>query len=332
MRLKQQTINQLRRVIKFGEIIKRLFFATKSSSDIKPSLQNALIFCLKAIGTGIDNAAKLEQLELDNPLNETQQLLQDTLIFWKNLHYLRNALIHHFDCNMLNLFGLQADECECLFKVCKNMGQVVFYLHLVCDAYNTAINLRGQRFKVFVDVYEFASLLQAHNPRNIRQSITQAQYLQAMVDAIGIIKTHIIKSREISPQLIEEIRQTDEVNYYALQNLLEYIATLGNPNALGATQRISDYTRRIIFHIVSEADGWLRDLGQSRIKALHVDGTIVIPNIAMAGHIICLYKLHPVLFDSRIGVTLRDNFEQLSASTIPSGIPPINADGVQHSL
>lgn len=157
-----------------------------------------------------------------------------------------------------------------------------------------------------------------HNPREIYAQITQPQYLQAMTDAVGIILKSIAPNIEnISINALRAER------YYALQNILEGIATLGNPNALGATQRINDQSRRAIFSIERQADRWLRGLGQSRVDALHVRGTIVIPDDEVHTHLEHLQLLHrvlvnPALEHTSVGKKLEDKF----GASVPAGTPP----------
>ena len=268
----------------------------------------------------IDKAAASEHIDLTQKLRSEQQLPLDTLQFWINLHYLRNNLIHHFDQNMLHSFQLQTDERFTLFKICKNAGQIVFYLQLVMRNQTTAIDLRGQKFKVFLDIYELADLLATHNSREIRIQITQPQYLQAMTDAIGII------FREISPNVIVGkplISTLCEERYYALQNILECIATLGNPNMFGAVQLINDSSRRAIFSVASQADGWLRGLGQSRIMALHEQVTGVIPDDKIYAHLENLRLLHQALLEPALGAAVGENLVDRFGISAPIGTPSI---------
>jgi hypothetical protein len=72
---------------------------------------------LKGIGACIDKAAELERIDLNLPLEPNHQLPKDTLVFWKNIHFLRNNLIHHFDKNMINKFCLNDIERDLLFKI-----------------------------------------------------------------------------------------------------------------------------------------------------------------------------------------------------------------------
>jgi len=312
MILKSPTIIWIQKAIFFGEEIRKLFTNIQKPENIQAPLQNALMFCLKAIGTCLDKAAESENINLEQDLRPEQRRPYDTLLFWKNLHHLRNSLIHHFDQNMLHNFSLQTDEFFLLFNICKNAGQIVFYLRLVANQNNTSVDLKGQRFKVFIDIHELARLLAIHNPREIRAKIPQSQYLQAMTDAIGITLKHIIPNIE-NPS----INTLETEKYYALQNMLECVATLGNPNVFGATQRIGNSSRNAIFSIEPNADKWLRDLGQSRIKALHTHGTIVIPDDEVRTHLRNLQLLHRVLLNPRlantsIGMRLTDKFNILA--------------------
>ena len=196
MILKSPTIIWIQKAIFFGEEIRKLFTNIQKPENIQAPLQNALMFCLKAIGTCLDKAAESENINLEQDLRPEQRRPYDTLLFWKNLHHLRNSLIHHFDQNMLHNFSLQTDEFFLLFNICKNAGQIVFYLRLVANQNNTSVDLKGQRFKVFIDIHELARLLAIHNPREIRAKIPQSQYLQAMTDAIGITLKNIIPNIE----------------------------------------------------------------------------------------------------------------------------------------
>ena len=112
--------------------------------------------------------------------------------------------------------------------------------------------------------------------------------------------------------------------YYALQNILECIATLGNPNVLGATQRISDSSRGAIFSIASQADNWLRGLGQSRIDALHTHGTIVIPDDEACKHLGNLQLLQRILLDPALAKTVIGNkLENRFGVSVPTGTSPV---------
>lgn len=98
------------------------------------SLQHALIFCFKAIGMHIDHATEILELAVKN-----------TPLFWQELHFLRNALIHHCPTTLMPNSAL-----ELLASMSTKAGQVL------------------------KDTY----------PRDQRLNITQETYLKTVLSAI----------------------------------------------------------------------------------------------------------------------------------------------------
>lgn len=333
MRINTEAIEILRRAHEFVMQIERIFAGCSDPSALARRLarQNAIIFCLKGLGICIDKVAETMRLDLSKRLTPEQTLAHDTLLFWQNMHYLRNALIHHFDSNMLGDFRLSEGENEMLFKLCRLVGQVKFYLELIISQGKTDVDLHGQRFKVFFAFHDLAELLRKHSPRESRGGITQVQYLQAMVDALCIIENHIVRGRELNVTFIESLRTEESAGYYTIQNLLDCVAILGNPNPFGdGTQLIKDITRRVIFSIESQIDTWLRRLGSNRILAAHTEATGIIPNERLVVNLQEMRLLHrallsPAMQRTDIGAQLRDRFPKISAH--PPSAPHAGVEG-----
>ena len=322
MKLSRDSLYQIKKAFNLAGTIRQLFLNIGEATEIKTPLQNAIMFCLKAIGACIDKAAWLEGMDLSRELNFGQKLPRDTLIFWKNMHYLRNTLIHHFDQNMTqNSFGLTECQRQILFVICKRIDQVMIYLQQIQSDKDTSIVCQrcnaGQTFKVFLDFFELNGLLRDYNPRTIRTQISSQQYCQAMMDAVCIINVYIIKNRSINLQLISILREREIVNYYVLQNFLECIATIGDPNPVESTQCINDQQRAILFNIDGDADTWLRNLGRDRIQALHLSSTIYIPDEKIVKDLKNIQRLKEVL---RVA-GFQERFT-LAAPPAPSGTPP----------
>ena len=317
MRINDDANLNLRRALGFVMEIKQIF---SNSPSPAPFEQNALIFCLKAVGICIDEAAKRMGLDFSKPLTYHQHLPRDTVLFLRNMHYLRNALIHHFDSNMLNGFVLSADENALLFKLCKNIGQVEFYLNLITTQKKTDIDLGRQRFKVFFDFHDLSHEFMKDSPREARAGSTQAQYLQAMADALSILKNLIIKGREINVELIDRLRRSEPHNYFAMQNLLECVTVLGNPNPFGdGSQLISNASRAAIFSIDGHADDYLRNLATNRIVAVHDKASAVIPDAELVDNLhemMLLHQilLHPTMEQTSVGKRLESKYERTNPS------------------
>ena len=319
MRINDDANLNLRRALGFVMEIKQIF---SNSPSPAPFEQNALIFCLKAVGICIDEAAKRMGLDFSKPLTYHQHLPRDTVLFLRNMHYLRNALIHHFDSNMLNGFVLSADENALLFKLCKNIGQVEFYLNLITTQKKTDIDLGRQRFKVFFDFHDLSQQFMKDSPREARAGRTQAQYLQAMADALSILKNLIIKGREINVELIDRLRRSEPHNYFAMQNLLECVTVLGNPNPFGdGSQLISNASRAAIFSIDGHADDYLRNLATNRIVAVHDKASAVIPDAELVDNLREMMLLHQILLDpavekTSVGKRLESKYERTTPSAV----------------
>jgi uncharacterized protein with HEPN domain len=325
MRLRKETLQQIKKAFNFATVIQQLFHNIDKAADIKTPLQNAIMFCLKAIGTCIDKAAWHERVDLSLDLKPNQKLPKDTLIFWKNMHYLRNTLVHHFDRNMTqNNFALTAEQLQILFVICQRINQVTGYLQQIYQDEETSTLCyncnAGQTFRVFLDFFDLNRSLRDYNPRVVRTQIPSQQYCQAMMDAVCIIDTHIIKNRTpLNLQLVKQLREHEIVNYCALQNLLECVATIGDPNPMGSTQCISDQQRAVIFNIDAEADKWLRNLGGDRIQALHTSSTVYIPDEKIVKDLKNIQRLKEVLRPA--------GFQDKFMPCVPSGTPPAQQEG-----
>jgi uncharacterized protein with HEPN domain len=260
------------------------------------ALQHALLFCLKAIGTCIDNATARLGLNIEQmPL------------FCQNMFYLRNSLIHH--CPTISLAN---DQFDLLASVCTKMGHIYKYFSKVVDAQNTAINLGGERYKVFLDIHELNFKLREQYPREQRTQIIQEQYLKVILAAIKGLEIETTGT-----DLTEEgMKQLPHKKFFALQNLLELIATLANPNP--EQRLLSEHTRDVINHAHPDADTWLRTLGMSRMEAMHRTGMISNRNLAI--HISEMMRLKNevllnVNFQRTLGITLTPSPPQPKQST-----------------
>jgi len=244
--------------VKGDEEIAKLF---KQNSE----LQYATIFCFKAIGSCVEQAK--DTLEV-----------KDSLIplFWKNLLYLRTALVHH------SLGLLLPDDCLIILaKITQNAGQIYRYFSKVCDKKNTGVDLEGQRYKVFIEVHELSRFLQKRFSREVRAEKPQEEYLSLLRRLISILcKT--IEEMELTEQGLRELKRANPVKYYAIQNCLEFIATLANPSPEFAV--LTEESRQKIVGIHKDADTWFRSLGESRIDFMHTTGG-VIPDKMLVRHL-----------------------------------------------
>ena len=237
-------------------------------------LQHALIFCFKVIGMHVSNAAENLSLKVENmPL------------FCKELHYLRNSLIHHCPTTAMPKPALVL-----LAKISASTGHIYKYFSLVCDARNMQVDLKGQRYKVFLDVHELAAgLRQKAYPKENRGRISQAQYLEVVISAIRGIRA-LTNGVELTVRSLQSMRNNPDryKTYFALQNLCELIATIMNPNPEYAL--LNRDTILAVRERHSDIETWLRSLGKSRVEAMHGTGFIAYAMLVIHIQELCLME------------------------------------------
>lgn len=266
--LNNDAIEDLKEIFKYTKILTTLI--NKADENTLNTLfknntfQHAVIFLFKAIGACIDKATKNLNLTIDQ-----------TPIFWKNLHYLRNALIHH-----LNATTLPEKTKPLLISMCMKVGHIYRYFSLVVDAKNTNVNLGMDRYKVFLDIHKLTETLKIKYPKEKRAKTPQLQYLKIILNAINGIE-HLTKNITLTAENIEILKNKDPIIYFALQNLLELIATISTPNPEYSVLTVDTRKRINLAH--ADADTWLRGLGDSRNNAMHL--SICIDDISFPIHI-----------------------------------------------
>jgi len=263
------------------------------------SLQHALIFCFKAIGMHADKASEHLRLEIyKRPL------------FWKNIHYLRNSLVHHSLSIKMSDHALNF-----LAKITVSTWQISKYFSLVLRTGNTQVDLQRKRYKVFTYIYRLAKLLKES------EDISQTQYLEVVINAIQGIRSLTSQINVTADSLITLSKGGFEEckKYYALQNLCELIATIANPND---NTLLNEFTLLAIIQQNPDIAICLSSLRTSRGRAMHALGFIV-PN-KLVIHIRELCAMEPyflsVLNSYSLGastqVTLADR------SVEPLSLPP----------
>jgi uncharacterized protein with HEPN domain len=277
--LSEQALHYLSEARNYANLINTLYSGKTKELINDLSLQNAIIFCLKALGTLIGKAAKsLGITKLDNfPL------------FWRNMSYLRNNLIHHCYSSCIT------QNCSENFEnICKRSNQIIEYLTLCIDTKNTHVDLGGKKFKVFIDFYALCGDLEKAFPKEKRHKLPQQFYTQVILDALEGINSLLKGKGTVTEELFSKLKINNPIVYYALQNLLELIATTANPNPEFSV--MTQGTRDLLNSAHPNTDRWLHDLGESRMHAMH--NSIVISNPIMAEHLIDMLKLRDQIFSN----------------------------------
>jgi hypothetical protein len=91
---------------------------------------------------------------VDRALEKLNMDVEKAPLFWKALHYLRNALIHHCPTMLMS-----PDSLNLLASMATKRGQIYHYFDMICKAKNTKVDLGGEKYKVFMDVEELATNL-----------------------------------------------------------------------------------------------------------------------------------------------------------------------------
>ena len=227
-----------------------------------PIRQHALLFCLKTIGTCIEKSANSSEINLQN------RHQPDTLKFWKNLYYLKNTLVHHFHANMANGFQLHPSQIQPINLVHQQIGQLKFYLELVTTNGNTNVDLGGQRFKFFFKCHDLGETFRKVSPRDSRATIDQKTYLKSLYRGLDILDV-INPTKPATEESVTALKNENITKYYAIQNLLECIATLCCPNELDGPVHFDQKTRNTLNALGASVDSSLRSLGLERNNVMH---------------------------------------------------------------
>ena len=275
------------------------------------SLQHALIFCLKAIGSIVDQAAILCHIDLSK---------DEAPLFWRNLHHLRNSLVH--SCPIVSI---PAEMQTHLSTITVKAFQIYNYFSLVCDAQNTKVDLGGEKFGVFIDIHALAEVLKTNYSREVIAKRSQQQHLQVILEAIEGI-ANIGKETQFTEETMQDLQVNNPQRFYTLQNLLEIISTIANPNpgaAPGEKTILTEETRKALIHH-SQVDTWLGELGDARAAAMH--GSSEIPLDELGGHLENMVLLKAILltpqFQSAAHVRLLSSAG--SSAPQPSQVPPLS--------
>ncbi len=279
--LEEDALAFLRLIFSYTRVLTSGLGGVKGDEEIaklfkqNPELQYATIFCFKAIGACLEQAK--DTLEGSDPLIP---------LFWKNLIYLRTALVHH------SLGLLLPDDCLIILaKITQNAGQIYKYFSKVCDKRNTNVDLEGQRYKIFIDVHELSKILREKYSREVREQKPQQEYLGLIRKLIGVL-AKITDGIQLTESGLRELKRTNPVKYYAIQNCLEFIATLANPSPEFAV--LTEESRQKIVDIHKDADTWFRALGETRMDLMHVGCGIVPDNVLMV-HIKDMREINLIL-------------------------------------
>jgi len=93
--------------------------------------------------------------------------------------------------------------------------------------------------------------------------------LQSLYYGVSIIERLSCSIQPISEESIALIKTQDEPKYYAIQNLLECIATLCCPNDRDGPVHFTQQTRTVLNSIGATVDASLRSLGNERNQVMH---------------------------------------------------------------
>lgn len=314
----------LNQALEFVHIIKQLINRNGWQSALKnPVLQNATLFCLKAIGTYVDIASP--QLDIDFQQKKMPTMQQH---FFGTLHYLRNHLIHHFHFNLSQQHVLNEAQLNLLSQFLNNIGQLEFFLTVIVNKkiHPDQFDLKGQKYKVFYSIHDFSEKLRKDNPKDSRNQIPQYQYLQGIVNAISAINL-MLPYKELTKAHITDLRSNNPAaSYYAVLNLLDNVAILGNPNRLGAEQYISDFSRGALFSINPDCQKFMRALGDDRNTASHE--TIIIPDDSVVDHVLNMRVVQKALLSDDLKSTSvkRNLFLELQPPNMPRLLRCVDVD------
>ena len=276
--LGETTLSSLNQIFVYTAALKEMFRGSHGEDEAfellkkDPELQYAAIFCFKAIGACLEKAEKT--LGKGCPIFP---------LFWENLLYLRTALVHH----ILDM-KLPDDSLRLLAKIVKNSGQIFFYFDTICRECKTNVEL-SQKFGVFMDVAELTEdLRDIKYTRQVRDEKKQDAYVALIFKLISILAS-IAKDTDITEEGLSALRTKNPRKYYAIQNFLEFIATLANPSPEFSV--LTEKSRKKIVGIHENADTWFRALGESRNDAMH-GGKCLIPDWDTIVHLKNLHELN----------------------------------------
>lgn len=280
MRLNSQAIKYLKSAIDCVDCIIGIspIRKSKDSQCITMPQQQAILFLLKALGTYIDSAARSMGLDF---AKEDDKLP----FFWKHMHFLRNSLTHYFNkCIVENQFSLFPPSVDKLKEMLQIFWQVKNFLNMQIDEQKLNVNLCGDKFKVFYCFHELTNLLKEDSPRNKRGSYPQKAYLLSLIEMISQLNKWLEKTG-IDENSLSQLKKNDPGTYYALQNVIEIIATVTTPTE--GQSLITEKTRNDYFN--SETKRALRSLGLKRNTAMHETCEIMPRNLT--GHLNELAKI-----------------------------------------
>lgn len=224
------------------------YIAEKLSKNIP--LQHATIFCLKAISCCVEQASEFL-------VEKGVQLPK----FWLNFKYLRNALIHH-----VLSFELNPEAIKALSTVISQVADMYYYFLAVRKEGVIEVDVKREGLKE--KIYQLTEMLKKSLPREQRDATRLKQckdLARTLIEAISQCK----KYSEVELKKIKS-EAASQVDYYSLQNYLEFFATVTNPNTDfdNAAVAFRDWLENL--HV--NAKDWLGLLGQDRIEAVHQNG------------------------------------------------------------
>jgi uncharacterized protein with HEPN domain len=137
MKLTEESIYFIEEAIKYAKHIQ------KFSQLSNPTYQNAVIFCLKAIGTCVHHAVYGSATSARMIQNISAGKFPKSFSFFGDIYYLRNALTHNFNSFFVKGSTVSHIESryifECLVKIRENIGQVIEYFNILISIRNTDI-------------------------------------------------------------------------------------------------------------------------------------------------------------------------------------------------
>lgn len=126
--------------------------------------------------------------------------------------------------------------------------------------------VRQQKFNVFLDIHELTEKLRTTYSKDYRASISTQKLLTLVWEAIQGMEYFAQQGFKKSTH-VDQSKAENSANYYALQNLLELVATLMTPNE--EYSLLESSVRNLINQSHPNADEWLRALGESRNRSMH---------------------------------------------------------------
>lgn len=238
-----------------------------------PLHQHAIIFCFKAVGNYIDRLAESKGVDLSKRQPPPDI---DTLLFWQNMHVMRNRLVHHVDSFMTeNCLKLSKKALSLIVIIANQVDYIINYFQGLIDFKDThfskAFSKKNNFFRVFQNFLLFTK--DCVDKREDREKIEPRSYAQALVNAVTLIE-HCLPN-PLTVENIDQMRVKQPQHYLAVQNLLECIATYTNPRHQSRIEKELLGPIRMIDQALGKG---LRELGQLRNTAEHNNAEVGIAN------------------------------------------------------